>query len=145
MCIRDRAGAEDVEILTFDGAEDFEAAAREEVEIEGEFAIDHADEGHAGAEHFARGVDFAAHEFAELGREARFGDHGFVDAETVHIFAGNVDAVLRVVDADILPEIGKLQGGAGLVGEGEALFVAITAGVEDDAADGIRGVVARCV
>lgn len=34
------AGAEDVVILALDGAEDFEAAAGEEVEVEGQLAVD---------------------------------------------------------------------------------------------------------
>ena len=60
----------------------------------------------------------------------------------LHVFEGEIDAVFCVVDADILPEIGELEGGTGLVGEGETLGVAIAAGIEDDAADGIRGVAA---
>ncbi len=67
----------------------------------------------------------------------------FVDAEAAHVFGGKVDAVaVVVVGANILPEIRELERGAGVVGESEALGIAIAAGVKDEMADRVGRVMA---
>ena len=64
------------------------------------------------------------------------------DVEAAKVFEREIDAALGVVDADVLPEVGELQGRAGEVGKLLALGVAISAEVEHEMADGIGGVAA---
>ncbi len=59
-----------------------------------------------------------------------------------HIFQRNINASLGIIHGDVLPEVGQLQSGAGVVGELLALGVAITAQVEDEMAYGIRRIAA---
>ena len=54
----------------------------------------------------------------------------------------DIDAIFIQVARDILPEICKLQGGAGGVGKRLALLVAISAEIEHQAAHRIRGIAA---
>ncbi len=136
------AGAEHIIILALDGVEDFETAAAEEIEIEGEIAIDHVDERQPLLEETARKVDFVFEERAEFGSRNSLLDGCVGDAEALHVVLRNVDAVFGEVDADVLPEVGELQGGTGGVGKAEALFVRVATGVEDEAADGVGGVAA---
>ena len=70
------------------------------------------------------------------------GDVVFADFEAAQVFEREIDAALGVIDADVLPEIRQLQRGAGEVGELLALGIAISAEIEHEMADGIRGVVA---
>ena len=64
------------------------------------------------------------------------------DVEAAQVFERKIDASFFVVDADILPEVGELQGGAGEVGKVLAFEIAISAKVEHEMADGIGGVAA---
>ncbi len=52
----------------------------------------------------------------------------------------DVDAAFFEIARNVLPEIGELERGAGGVGEALAFGVAIAAEIENEAADGIRGV-----
>ena len=70
-----------------------------------------------------------------LGDDVGFGD--FVRGGDVE---RDVDAAFFEIARDVLPEIGELERGAGRVGEMLAFGVAIAAEIENEAADGIRGV-----
>ena len=87
-----------------------------------------------------------AHELAELGSGDAVGDDLVGHAEAAHVFLRDIDSALEVVDADVLPEVGELQAGAGCVGKFEILFSRLgghfSAGVEHQAADGIGRVAA---
>ncbi len=52
----------------------------------------------------------------------------------------DVDAAFFEIARDVLPEIRELERGAGAVGEMLAFGVAIAAEIENEAADGIRGI-----
>ena len=92
-----RAGAEDVVVAALDGAENFEAAAAEEIEIERQVAVDAADERQALDEQRARVVDFVSHQGAEIG-SGDAGCDGFIgDAVGAHVGLRNVDAAFGEV------------------------------------------------
>ena len=126
----------------FDGVEDLETAAAEEIEIDGEVAIDHADERKSLVEEVAGVFDFVFEEGAKLGGGDSLLDCGIGYAEALHVVLRKVDAVLGPVDADVLPEVGELKRGTRRIRQAEALFVCVAAGVEDEAADGVGGVAA---
>ena len=66
------------------------------------------------------------------------GDIVFGDVEAAQILEREIDAVFRVVDGDVLPEIGELKRGAGEIGKALALGVAVSAEVEHEVSDWIR-------
>src|SRR5579862_526982 len=104
--------------------------------------IDLAVQGKSLPKPVAGALDFKLHHRAEGGRVLLAGDIVFGDVEAAKIFDREIDAVLRVVDGNVLPEVGELQRGAGEVGKALALGVAISAEVEDEMSDGIRRVTA---
>src|SRR5438477_1636145 len=60
------------------------------------------------------------------------------DAEPLHRVARDVDAVKLVeITANVLPEVGELQGGARAVGKLLPLRIAIAADVQHKPADGV--------
>ena len=63
-------------------------------------------------------------------------------SELFEAFQGEIDSAFVVIGADVLPEICQLERGAGEVGKLLALGVAVSAEIEDQVADGIRGVMA---
>ena len=67
----------------------------------------------------------------------------FGDASRSQGIQGDIDAILIQGRArDILPEICKLQGGAGGVGKRLALLVSVPAEIQDQSAHWIRGIAA---
>ena len=77
--------------------------------------MDAADEGEALMEERAGEVDFKFEQGAEGGGGDALGEIGVGDAEAAHVGLRDVDAVLLPVDADVLPEVGELEGGAGRI------------------------------
>ena len=61
---------------------------------------------------------------------------------TPQVFERQINSALGVVHADVLPEVGQLQRGAGVVGKLLALGIVIAAQVEDEMPYGIRRVAA---
>src|SRR6266496_4686670 len=137
-----RAFAEHGVILTFDGVEDFLAASAEELDINGNFAADFADQRQSSVEPFSGALDFEAHHLTELWRVAFGGEVTLRDLKAGQVFEWKVDSSLLVIDADILPEIRQLQGGAGEVGELLAFGVAVPAEIKHEMSDWIGGIVA---
>src|SRR4029077_12033286 len=86
--------------------------------------------------------DFELHQVMEGGAVAVVRDVVFADVEQMHIFEWQIDAALDVVGGYILPEIGELQGGTSEVGKLLALRVAISAEIQDEVSNGVRGIFA---
>ena len=135
------ACAEHVVVAALDGAQDFHAAAAEEIEVESEVTVDFANEGQALLKKPTRAFDFVAHQRAELGSGDAVGDDLVGHAEAAHVFLRNINAALEEIDAHVLPEVGELQGGAGCVGKFEVFFDSVgtdfAACVKHQTADGI--------
>ena len=134
--------AENGEVLLLDRVENFLAAAAEEIEIDGQFAIDFGNQRKALAEPVAGALNFKLHHRAESGSVLAVRDLVFADIEAAKVFERKIDAALGVVGGYVLPEVGELQRRAGEVGKLLALGIAISAEVEDEMADGIRGILA---
>src|SRR5690242_18636722 len=91
-------------------------------------------------EQIASDADDLAHDLSEAGRETA--REQIVDRVAVarHHIQRNVYTVLQQVDRDILPEIGKLQGRTGGIGETLSFGVRIPAEIEHQPADRVRGI-----
>ena len=74
--------------------------------------------------------------------EASFDNILFGDAVSGGFVEGDVDATFFHVAGNVLPEIRQLQRCAGGVREALAMFIAISAEIKNQAADGIGGVFA---
>ncbi len=93
-------------------------------------------------EPLAGALDFKLHHLAEGRRVAIVLDIFLADRVTPQIFERQIDSAFGIVHADILPEVGELQRGAGVVGKLLALRVVIAAEIEDEMPDRIRRVAA---
>ena len=103
-------------MLALDGIENFLAATAEEFEIDCEFFIYFAYERKTAIEPFSRALDFKLHHLAggagiEVLSQVRFGD-----CELAKIFERKIDSAFGVVAGYVLPEVGELQSGAGVIG-----------------------------
>ena len=94
-----------------------EREVNEEIKIDGEIFVDLGDERQALTKPTVGALNFKFHHCAEGGRVVVAGDIVFEDVEAAKVFEREVDASLGVIDADVLPEVGELQGGAGEVGK----------------------------
>lgn len=123
----------------FDGVENGYAAAGEHIEVDAQAALDHFGERGALDKEIARANDQIFHQADVTRVETAFDDIGFHEAVGCGDIERNIDAAFFEVAIDVLPKIGELESGAGGVRQRLALFVAIAAKIEDEAADGIRG------
>ncbi len=98
-------------------------------------------DGAAFEEHGAGAGDEVLHHGAEVGGEDAACELALVDVEVAEVFAGEVAAATVGVFDDVLPEVGELECGADFVGEQGEIFFAVAADPEDEATDGIGGVV----
>ena len=134
--------AENVVVLAFDGGEDLKAATREQSDIEGEVLGDFVFkwEVRAGTnrERVRTSKNFMRARNAGVARRCAMSCFG--DAEATEVFKRKIDSFLAVVEGYVLPEIGELERGAGVVGKLLALGIAVSAKVEDEVSDGIGGV-----
>jgi hypothetical protein len=137
-----RAMVEHSEILFLDGVQDFQAAAAEQIEVDGEFTVNLADERQSLPEPVAGALDFEFHHLAESRGVLIADDVVFGHAEAAQVFQRQIDAALGVVDTDILPEIRELQRGASEVRELLPFCVTVSAEIENQMADGVRRIVA---
>ena len=92
--------------MPLDGAQNLQAAAAKEVQIQRQVARDLADQRKPLFEERARIIDLATHKAAKLRRDNAFGNLRFADAKYLHIVFRNIDAAARKVLAHILPEVG---------------------------------------
>src|ERR1019366_9289394 len=129
-------------ILPLNCVQDFLSAAAEKIEIDGQFAIDFSNQRHALTKPVAGAFDFELHHRAKGWCVLVIRDVALADVEAAKIFERKIDTALFVIDADVLPEVGELQCRAGEVGELLALGVAVSAKVEYEMADRIRGIAA---
>ena len=134
--------AQDGIILLLNRVQNFQTAAAEKIEIDRQFAINLPDQRQALTEPIAGALDFELHHRAEGGSVLVVRNVVFGDFEAAKVFERKIDASLGVIDGDVLPEVCELQCGAGEVGKLLAFGIAISAEVEHEMADGIRGVVA---
>src|SRR5271156_2940940 len=111
--------------------QDLQATLAEQVQIEGELAIDHVDQRQTVDEQLASVVDFMPHQFAKCRCRLAPGNRSFVYAELLHIVDGQVDPAPLVIGMDILPEVRQLQSGAGEIRKQEHFRRAIAAGVKN--------------
>src|SRR5260370_4469255 len=123
-----------------DGVEYGKTAAAEHFEIDAEAGVDHFCERHALGEQRARASEQMLHQVNVTVVEAALYEVGFGKAVRRGDIERNVNAALFEVARDVLPEIGELQCSAGGVGELLALLITIAAEIENEAADGIRGI-----
>src|SRR5437588_3224706 len=137
-----RAIAQYCEVLLLDGIQDFQATAAEEVEIDGELAVDSTHQRKTLPKPVTGALDFEFHHGAESGSVLVLSNFGFVDMEPAQVLQREIYATLGIVHADVLPEIGELQRGAGVVGKALALSIPVSAKVQNQMADGIGRVVA---
>src|SRR5205814_8476219 len=93
-------------------------------------------------EPIARTFDFKLHHLAKGGRVLFLCDVALCDTETPQVFEWQIDAALRVIDADILPEIRQLQGGAGESGKLLPFGIAVAAEAKHKMTDRVGGVMA---
>src|SRR5579859_6264917 len=124
----------------FDGVEDGEAAATEHFEVDAEASVDHFCERHAFVEEHAGASDEFLHQADVRVAEILSNDVGFGDFMRGGDVERDVDAAFLEVARDVLPKISELERGAGGVGKMLAFGVAIAAEIENETADGIRGV-----
>ncbi len=94
--------------MTGNRAQDFLAAAAEEIEVDREFAVDLRDERQSLTEPIVGALDFELHQGAEGGGVLVAGNVGLADGEATQVFERKIDASLGVVGADVLPEVGEL-------------------------------------
>src|SRR3954451_4320678 len=104
-------------VLFLDSVQDLQTSAAEQIEINGEFAIDFCDQRHSPMEPFAGSINFKLHHRAESGSVLSLSNLLFAHAKTAQIFERQVNAPFLVIDAYVLPEIGELQGRACEIGE----------------------------
>src|SRR5882724_1368108 len=123
-----------------DGVEDGEAAATEHIEIDAESRVHHFRERRAFGEQCPRAGNQIFHQIYVAVVEAAVDDVRLGEAVSGSGVEGNIDAPLFEVARDVLPEVGKLQGGADGVGEELAALIAIAAEIQDKAADRIGGI-----
>ena len=109
---------EGVVILAPDGGQHGAAAFTEEGNLQANGGAKHRQQGRAAIEQIGGAIDLEPQQSAEIVVALAGSDLFFTDAEAVHGVAGNVNAIaFEDVAANILPEIGQLQGGAGAVGQ----------------------------
>jgi hypothetical protein len=136
------AGAEGVAVLGLDAVKDGAAAEPGEADFEAEGKGEGGGEGTAAFEEAAGAFDLELEAGAEVGGSGVGGEVGFGDVVAWPVFLGDVDAVFFEVHANVLPEVGELEGGADGVGLGEAFVVVKAVEEEDEAADGVGGAAA---
>src|SRR5579875_2864040 len=112
--------------------ENLQTAAAEKVQIQGQFVVHHLNQRKSSFKHLPRILHFIAHQFAELRSKIAVGDHNLFHTEAFHVSLRQVDAAFSVVHGHILPKIGKLERGTGVVGETETFCVAISADVKNE-------------
>ncbi len=105
-------------------------------------ALDVVEELGSLAEDLAGAFDLEGHEAAKVVVEGAVGDLLLGDAVGLEVLQGEVDAAFLPIAIDVLPEVGELEGGAGVVGETLALFVPVVEDVEEEAATWVGGVIA---
>ena len=129
-------------MLALDGVENFLPAAAEEFEIDGEGFVYFFNERQAAEKPFVGALDFELHHLAEgVGIEI-LSQIFFRHCELPQVFERKINSAFGIVDGDVLPEIGELQSGAGVIGELLAFGVVIAAEIEDEMADRIGRVTA---
>src|SRR5258708_2162481 len=133
---------QDIESLVLDGVQNFLSAAAEEFKVDRQLAIHFLDQRQSAIEPFARTLDLEPHELKELRRCATLCDIVSRHTETAQIFQRQIDASFAEVHGNILPEIGELQCGAGVIRELLALGVTVSAEVEHKMSNRIRGITA---
>src|SRR5690348_12803503 len=121
-----------------DRIENGEAAPAEHFQINAEALIHHFCERQTFCKQGTRASDQMLHQANVAVIKAAFDDIIFRKAMRCDSIKRNIDAAFVQVARNVLPEIGKLQSGAGGVGKALALLVAIAAEIEDQTAHGIR-------
>src|SRR2546429_3862232 len=116
----------------FDGVENGEAAAAEHFEVNTETFIDHFCERQSPVKQRARAGDKILHQTDIALVKAALHDVALGETVVSSNVKRNVDAALFKVARDVLPEVGKLQGGAGRVGKALALLVTIAAEIRSE-------------
>src|SRR5689334_16955485 len=93
-------------------------------------------------EPIASPLDFKLHHRAERWSVLIVRDVQFAHSKAAEVLERQIDAVFGVINADILPEVCKLQGRTGEIGKLLSLCVAISAEIENEVAYRIGRVVA---
>src|SRR5207249_4372204 len=124
----------------FDGVENGEAAAAEHFEVNTETFIDHFCERQSPVKQRARAGDKILHQTDIALVKAALHDVALGETVVSSNVKRNVDAALFKVARDVLPEVGKLQGGAGRVGKALALLVTIAAEIKDQLPHRVGGI-----
>src|SRR4051812_6658659 len=138
----DRPFLQDVVALALDGIEDGLPAAGEELDVGGEVFRNFSGERQAKREPLARTRDLELHHLDEPGSSAALGNIFFRDLKAAQVGEWDIDASLLPVTDNVLPEISKLERGAGVVGKLLAFGVAVSAEVEHEVPHGVRGILA---
>ena len=99
--------------------------------------IDHLRQRQALCKPFASACNFELHHRDKLPSGTPLCNVVFADAVPGEIVERQIDAALDVIHSDILPEVGKLESGTGVVGELLTLLVPVTAEIQDQAANRI--------
>src|SRR5579864_1881708 len=134
--------AQDGVPLTRNGVQNFLPAPRKQVKINGEFAIDFADQGNTLPEPVMSAFDFELHHLAKRGSILFLRDRVFRNVETPEILERQINSAFFVIDRNVLPEICQLKGGAGVVGKLLALGIAVSAEIKYEMSNGISRVAA---
>ena len=102
----------------------------EQPDVDRQFAIDSIDERQAAAKPVVGALHLEAHHGTES-RGIAFGRYVLLpNREAREIFKRQVHPPVLVVPTDVLPEVGKLQGGAGCIRQGLPLRVAVAANIK---------------
>src|SRR3954462_10456658 len=105
----------DVVVLTFDAAENLFSPAAKEFQINREFTINLANKRTSFGKPLARTVHLIPHQFPKCGIETASFDIRFANPKPPQIVQRQVNASFSVINRNVLPEIRKLQRGAGEV------------------------------
>src|SRR5581483_4498466 len=125
---------ENGEILTLDRVQNFLPATAEQLNVDSQLATYLSHQRQAALEPLAGALDLEAHQIAELRRVVSGGQVCFRDPEPAQVFERKIDAAFLEIYPDVLPEIGQLQRGTGVVGKLLPLRVAIAAKIQDQMA-----------
>src|SRR5215472_16171499 len=124
----------------FDGLENGEAATAEHFQINTKTFVDQFRERHALGKQSASAAEQILHQTDVAFVKAALNDVLLAKTLASSSVERNVDAPFFKVARDVLPEICKLQGGAGRVGQALALLVTIAAKIKDQPPDRVGGV-----
>src|SRR5581483_9090044 len=122
-----RTVSENCIALLLDGPQDLLATTGEKFQVNRELVIHLSDQRQSLTEPVAGALDLKLHHLAESRSVALGGNILFAHTEATQIFKRKIDAALFVVDADVLPEIGELKRGAGMVRKLLAVCIPVAA------------------